>query len=702
MRIKENVKEGGVYAAPESVQWKFMLKECSAAVLMNTRKYHSSGNRCLTINESRTMKKIYSFMVAAVALFAAASCNKQLPQENLPTVGETVVYTASTDGADTKAVLNETTKKSEWVENDAITVHDGEKGWTFTTAEAGANVDFSNSEGFGVYRPVLAVYPAGTYAVDVNDKTVNAYISTYQPARKGTYNEGAALAVAYSVNDQFAFKNAHALIKFTIKGTNIKAVEFYGNNSEAITGNMLVSLNEDNTIKSVVGQDTIFEEGKSEQWTGKGAWMKIYSEDEANGWCFEDGATYYAAVAPAYFTKGVSINYILADDTKIDGAKKAKNRVNLTASTILNIGELEFTGTIEPEEPEEVAVDYWAVVGSMTGNWNSEIGMTLDGDWYVAEGIELTATDQFKFRANGDAEWTINRGAEGAADGVIIADNVETTVVQGGKNFAVAIDGVYSLYINKYANKAKVVRTGDIVIEEPGTTTPGENSEWAVYAQFGSETWSEVMMKTTTREGLFVVENTTMEAYNKLLIKKYNDSDWKVKYGSYNVNYIKPDRYFAVASNGGDIFVEAAGTYDIYFDYINTMVYLMSAGTDYTSATEQIESGDAPVVETGTWLYLKPNSNWLQGNARFAVNTWDGGQQWFDMKDSDSDGIYEVLIPEGISNIIFCRMNPSTTANNWDNKWNQTSDLKVPTDGTNLYTVKDDTWDKGGGTWSVK
>jgi hypothetical protein len=72
------------------------------------------------------------------------------------------------------------------------------------------------------------------------------------------------------------------------------------------------------------------------------------------------------------------------------------------------------------------------------------------------------------------------------------------------------------------------------------------------------------------------------------------------------------------------------------------------------------------------------------------------------MKDSDSDGIYEVLIPEGISNIIFCRMNPGASANGWGNKWNQTSDLKVPTDGTNLYTVKAGTWDKGGGTWSVK
>ena len=282
-------------------------------------------------------------MVAAVALFAAASCNKELPQEeNLPTVGETVVYTASTDAADTKAVLNETTKKSEWVAGDAITVHDGTKGWTFTAAEAGANVDFSNSEGFGDYRPVLAVYPAGTYEVDFAAKTVNANIPTYQPARKGTYNEEAALAVAYSENDQFAFKNAHALIKFTIKSSNIKAIEFYGNNEEAITGNMLVSLNENNTIKSVEGQDTVFEEGKPEEWTGKGTWVKIYSEDEANGWCFENGATYYAAVAPVNFTKGVAINYILSDDTKVEAVKKTDNPVNLTPSKILNIGDLKY------------------------------------------------------------------------------------------------------------------------------------------------------------------------------------------------------------------------------------------------------------------------------------------------------------------------------------------------------------------------
>ena len=104
----------------------------------------------------------------------------------------------------------------------------------------------------------------------------------------------------------------------------------------------------------------------------------------------------------------------------------------------------------------------------------------------------------------------------------------------------------------------------------------------------------------------------------------------------------------------------------------------------------------------GTTLYLKPNANWLVDSARFAVYYWDNsGDAWTSMTDADGDGYYEAVIPAGYTNIIFCRMNPSTTANNWDNKWNQTADLTVPTDGTNCYTVKDGTWDSGGGTWSV-
>lgn len=104
-------------------------------------------------------------------------------------------------------------------------------------------------------------------------------------------------------------------------------------------------------------------------------------------------------------------------------------------------------------------------------------------------------------------------------------------------------------------------------------------------------------------------------------------------------------------------------------------------------------------------LYLQPNDNWTQANARFAVYFFDGNGKdgWAPMADTDKDGIYEVDKSDVLyTNIIFCRMNPSTTANNWNNKWNQTADLTIPADGTNLYTIKAGTWDNGGGTWSVK
>lgn len=111
-----------------------------------------------------------------------------------------------------------------------------------------------------------------------------------------------------------------------------------------------------------------------------------------------------------------------------------------------------------------------------------------------------------------------------------------------------------------------------------------------------------------------------------------------------------------------------------------------------------------PVKPSDTILYLKPNSNWTQANARFAAYFFDNGETWVDMVlvEGETD-IYAVTVPAGYPSVIFCRMNPATTDNNWNDgvKWNQTDDLTVPTDGNNLYTVKEGTWDKGGGTWSV-
>ena len=110
---------------------------------------------------------------------------------------------------------------------------------------------------------------------------------------------------------------------------------------------------------------------------------------------------------------------------------------------------------------------------------------------------------------------------------------------------------------------------------------------------------------------------------------------------------------------------------------------------------------NAANIPAGTKLYLTPNSNWKADNARFAAYFFGNGETWVSMtKVAGETDLYEVTSPsKSYTNVIFCRMNPSASANNWNNRWNQTSNLTY--DGTqNHYTVKAGTWSEGGGTWS--
>lgn len=102
-------------------------------------------------------------------------------------------------------------------------------------------------------------------------------------------------------------------------------------------------------------------------------------------------------------------------------------------------------------------------------------------------------------------------------------------------------------------------------------------------------------------------------------------------------------------------------------------------------------------------IYLKPNSNWTQANARFAAYCWGSkGNFWYEMCDGNGDGVYTAIVDDSsYSNLIFCRINPGGTGNNWESTWNQTSDLTIPTDGKNLYTIAAGAWSKGFGSWST-
>ena len=109
-----------------------------------------------------------------------------------------------------------------------------------------------------------------------------------------------------------------------------------------------------------------------------------------------------------------------------------------------------------------------------------------------------------------------------------------------------------------------------------------------------------------------------------------------------------------------------------------------------------IVSGKSLYDLTKRFIYLKPNDNWTQANARFAAYFYEGDNNvWVNMGDLDGDGYYSCEIPKGYTNVVLVRMNPSTTENNWDNDWHKSKDITI-TSNNNLYTINAGEWGDDG------
>lgn len=106
---------------------------------------------------------------------------------------------------------------------------------------------------------------------------------------------------------------------------------------------------------------------------------------------------------------------------------------------------------------------------------------------------------------------------------------------------------------------------------------------------------------------------------------------------------------------------------------------------------------DVEAANTKT-IYFTPGSTWTKDNARFAIYSWGGttGNSWNSMTKIGSSSVYRADIPSGDTKIIFCRMNPSNSTNDWNNKWNQSGDINL-VDGKNHF-IKNNNWND---TWTA-
>lgn len=281
--------------------------------------------------------------------------------------------------------------------------------------------------------------------------------------------------------------------------------------------------------------------------------------------------------------------------------------------------------------------------------------------------------------------------------------------------------------------------------ENPGQpelpTNPDVYAGWGLVGEHqGWDITSPSPLYKTTTENLYVAENVELKA-NGFKFAKYDLQNWDgenttfgawkrsegKEYFDYNAE-ISSGEWYSVYDNNLGEHKENIGVgdwskrYDIYLRVVEHAEWgehleytVVEHGADVNAPDNGGNEGTPETPETPNQpelsdkvVYLKPNSNWVVDNARFAAYFFvdDSKHEWVSLTDEDSDSIYECHLPVGYElgcNIIFCRMNPSSTVNSWDNKWNQTADLTTPTDGKNLYTVADGSWDgSDNNQWSVK
>ena len=287
------------------------------------------------------------FMVAAVALMAMVSCNKEevnnggadvQPQE--PSV--LVEFTASLGDEGTKTTLDTTdptSPKTVWVETDEISIN----GETFKVKElidGGTSAKFVNKNELstGFAAPYTALYPANATEVPAE-----------QTAVAGNFDPKAVIEKATSDNYSLSFKNETSLLKFQVEAA-CDAVTL-SSDDDLATGSKTVTINGD----------------------------------------FKTGETYYVAVLP-----GEKANFVV----RLDGyLSKNAASVKINPSTIVNMKAL-------PAAKKSA----WGVIG-LNGDWNNDIAMYNDLDgYYVAKNVEIKSTDEFKLRKDGNWTTSISGG----------------------------------------------------------------------------------------------------------------------------------------------------------------------------------------------------------------------------------------------------------------------------------------------------
>ena len=210
-------------------------------------------------------------------------------------------------------------------------------------------------------------------------------------------------------------------------------------------------------------------------------------------------------------------------------------------------------------------IEGWAVVGSMTNNWDVASGIameTIDG-YYVARGVEVASTDSFKFVLDGSLQNSLGSNGQGAER------DYKYPTSKYGSDIRVKESGTYDLYLNEALDTYYVMSEGK---------TPAEANE--VIAQ-GDDIWYVRGIAETQRmrkSGIYqVATSVALDEDGFTLYHSLTDQS----YGAAKEATAELGEEIAIeAGSSLNIManVESGKVYDIYFSVEMSTVWVMPRG----------------------------------------------------------------------------------------------------------------------------
>ena len=308
----------------------------------------------------------------------------------------------------------------------------------------------------------------------------------------------------------------------------------------------------------------------------------------------------------------------------------------------------------------------WGITGAIKSrglNWDKDISMITDGEWHVAEGVELTPEDAFKFRTPG----TWNEGDFGGPgdEKYVAAIDDEVTGAEKGKDITVAEAGVYDILFNPTAGLFKITPTlGGFspLVGEGGGDEPGGDDKpkvWSVIGHIGETSWDKDFDMTNTEGDIWVLKSQPFAAGDEFKLR--HDHDWGGDLGGPEENAqstINPDDVYGVyapeigtafEAGSKNIRIAEDGNYDITFDYAaKTIKVEVSVRADwyYHGQSESDAWGELPFEKVSDTEYTLTLTTAVE-NAGFVLKNGDASS-WIgpDNTQELTDGKFVVKIGE--------------------------------------------------------